>query len=184
MNQHGSQGKGRRRETRPAAKPLDYDHRVLDIARVTRVVKGGRRFRFRAVVVVGDRKGKVGVGVDKGQDVSLAIAKATHQARQAMIRVPLRDGSLPYEVESKYASARVLLRPAPKGKGLIAGGAVRAVCDLAGIANLTSKVLSRSGNKLNVARATLKAIQSIRHVPESADAPTPTTLPEQEPVIT
>ncbi|MBI4128839.1 MAG: 30S ribosomal protein S5 [Parcubacteria group bacterium] len=159
-----------RREARTKS-TQEYDHRVISIDRVTRVVKGGRRFRFRALVAVGDRHGTVGLGVAKGQDVSGAITKAIHAAQKHTIRIPLVGGTIPHEMESKYHSARVLMRPSSKGTGLIAGGAVRIVCDMGGIHDISAKVLSRSGNKLNVARATIRALMSLE--PPKVVPPTP-----------
>ena len=140
----------------------EYESKVLDIARVTRVVAGGRRFRFRAVVVIGNRRGKVGIGVSKGQDVSLAISKATAQAKKHLIEIPLKETTIPHSIEVKYKSAKVLLKPGKKGRGLVAGGAVRVICDLAGIENIFAKILGRTKNKLNNARATIKALQNLK----------------------
>jgi small subunit ribosomal protein S5 len=140
----------------------EYDQKLLDVTRVTRVVAGGRRFRFRVVVVVGNRQGKVGLGVAKGQDVTLSVEKAAARARKRIMVVPIKSATIPYEVEVKYGAVRLLLKPAPVGKGIVAGGAVRAICELAGISNISSKILSRSKNKLNIAKATLKALSSMR----------------------
>jgi len=138
----------------------EYDQKLLDLARVTRVVKGGRRFRFRASLVIGNRKGKVGVGVGKGSDVSESIRKAFEDAKKNMISINLEKNTIPHEVFIKSGSAKVLLRPAKEGRGVVAGGAVRAVVDYAGIKDIVSKSLGTS-NKLNVARATLEALSSI-----------------------
>ena len=135
----------------------EYDQKLLDLARVTRVVKGGRRFRFRATLVIGNRKGKVGVGVGKGADVSDAIRKAFDDAKKNLISVISKGSTIPHEVEIKKGSAKIMLRPAKKGRGIVAGGAVRAVVDLAGIKDIVSKSLGTS-NKLNVARATAAAL--------------------------
>lgn len=139
----------------------EYDQKLLDLARVTRVVKGGRRFRFRATLVIGNRKGKVGVGVAKGADVSVAIEKSFNDAKKNMVEVRMEGNSIPHDVQVKLGSAKVLLKPASEGRGIIAGGAVRAVIDLAGIKDIVSKSLGTS-NKLNVARATIKALQSFK----------------------
>ena len=148
---------------RPEREKSEYDHKVLDIRRVARVMAGGRRFSFRATVVIGNRRGKVGVGVAKGGDVAQAVDKATHKAQKRLVVIPLtKYGSIPHRVLAKFSSARVLLKPAPEGSGIIAGGAVRAVADLAGIRNLSSKILSRSPNKLNNARAALAALASLQ----------------------
>lgn len=138
----------------------EFDQKLLDLARVTRVVKGGRRFRFRATLVLGNRKGKVGVGVGKGADVSDAMHKAEEDAKKNMVQVPLRKNTIPHDVSFKSGSARIILRPAAQGKGIIAGGAIRTVIDLAGIKDIVSKSLGTS-NKLNVARAAVKALMSL-----------------------
>jgi small subunit ribosomal protein S5 len=138
----------------------EYDQKLLDLARVTRVVKGGRRFRFRATLVIGNKKGKVGVGVGKGTDVSDAIRKAFDDAKKSIITVPIHKDTIPHEIVFKSRSARIILKPAASGKGVIAGGAIRSVVDLAGIKNITSKSLGTS-NKLNVARATVEAFVSL-----------------------
>lgn len=140
----------------------EYEQKLLDVARVTRVVAGGKRFRFRAVVVIGNKKGKVGVGVNKGQDVSLAVEKAVAQAKKHLIKVPIIKGTIPHSVEAKYGAAYIFLRPGRLGGGIVAGGAVRAVCALAGIENISAKIIGRTGNKLNNARATIKALQKLR----------------------
>ena len=141
----------------------EYDQKVLDIRRVARVVKGGRRFSFRATVIVGNKRGKVGVAVAKGPDVSTAVEKAVYQAKKGFLIVPItKGGSIPYDVEAKYSAARVKLMPARVGAGIIAGGAVRAVADLAGIQNMSSKILSRSTNKLNNAMAVMEALKKLK----------------------
>lgn len=139
----------------------EFEQKLLDLARVTRVVKGGRRFRFRATLVIGDRKGRVGVGVSKGSDVSDAIGKAYNDAKKSMITVELSDNTIPHDISMKLGSAKVLLKPASEGRGVIAGGAVRAVVDLAGIRDIVSKSLGTS-NKLNVARATIEALKALK----------------------
>jgi small subunit ribosomal protein S5 len=137
-----------------------FEEVVIGIDRVARVVKGGRRFRFKALVVVGDRKGKVGVGVSKGADVQVAIAKATDVAKKHMIDIPVHKNTIPHEVEVKVSGARVLLKPASPGTGVIAGGVVRNVIGVTGITNLLSKSLG-SSNKVNVAYATIEAFRSL-----------------------
>ena len=137
----------------------EYDHKVIDIARVARVMAGGRRFSFRATVVIGDRKGKVGVGIGKGADTAVAIEKAINSAKKNLIILELNNGTIPVDTTAKFGSARVLLKPAKEGKGLVAGGAVRTVVDFAGIKNITAKMLG-SNNKLNNAQATIKALLS------------------------
>ena len=140
----------------------EFDSKLLDLARVTRVSAGGRRFRFRATMVIGDKKGRVGVGVAKGKDVAQAVEKATRLAKKNLIIVPIVNDTIPYEIIAKFGAAKVLLKPQRKGRGLVAGGTVRVVCTLAGIKNISSKILGRTGNKLNNARATIKALQELK----------------------
>lgn len=140
----------------------DFQTKLLDLARVTRVTGGGKRMSFRAVVVAGDKKGKVGIGIDKGKDVSQAIEKATRRAKKDLVSVITVEGTIPHEVEAKYGPAVILLKPQRKGRGLVAGGAVRTICDLAGIKNVSSKILSGSKNKLNNARATMEALRKLK----------------------
>lgn len=140
----------------------DFQTKLLDLARVTRVTGGGKRMSFRATVVAGDKKGKVGIGVDKGKDVSQAIEKATRIAKKNLVSVIIVEGTIPHEVEAKSGPARILLKPQKKGRGLVAGGAVRTICDLAGIKNVSSKILSGSKNKLNNARATMEALKKLK----------------------
>src|ERR1700761_1410448 len=137
-----------------------FDERTLHIDRVARVVKGGRRFRFRALVVVGDRKNRVGIGTAKGADVTAAVTKATEVAKKHFVTVPLYKGTLPHDVEAKVSGARILLKPASPGTGLIAGGVVRTILEVGGVHNALSKSLG-STNKTNTAYATIAALQSI-----------------------
>lgn len=154
--------KNTRRDKKPGRREKpEYDQKLLGLARVTRVVKGGRRFRFRATVVIGNRKGKVGVGVAKGSDVSDAIKKAFQSGRKNLVTILLTDTSIAHDVTGKYGSAKVLLKPASAGRGLIAGGAVRAVMDLLGVKDIIAKSLG-SSNNLNVAQATVKALQTLK----------------------
>ena len=150
--------RGRRPEVAPEEK--QFDERVVHIDRVARVVKGGRRFRFRALVVVGDRKNRVGVGTAKGADVTAAVTKATEVAKKHFVTVPVYKGTIPHEAEAKVSGARILIKPAAPGTGLIAGGTVRVVLEVAGISNALSKSLG-STNKTNAAYATIAALQSI-----------------------
>ncbi len=140
----------------------EFESKLLDLARVVRVAAGGRRFRFRAVMVIGNKEGKVGVGVAKGADVAQGVEKATRMAKKNLIEVPIVNGSIPHQVEAKFGPAKVLLRPQRKGRGLVAGGTVRVICSLAGIKNISSKILGRTSNKLNNARATIKALQELK----------------------
>ena len=146
----------------PRSPKGEYETKLLDLARVTRVTGGGKRLRFRAVVIAGDKKSKIGIGIDKGRDVSQAIEKATNRAQKNLISVVIVEGTIPYPVEAKFGPARVLLKPQKRGRGLVAGGAVRTICDLAGIKNISAKILSGSKNKLNNARATIEALKKLK----------------------
>jgi small subunit ribosomal protein S5 len=137
-----------------------FDERVVNIDRVARVVKGGRRFRFRALVVLGDHKGKVGAGSAKGADVTTAVTKAVEAAKKNMITVPMYKGTIPHDSEGRTGGAHILVKPASEGTGIIAGGVVRTVLEVAGITNALSKSLG-SSNKINVAYATLAALESL-----------------------
>lgn len=144
-------------------KPKDeFESKLLDLARVTRVAAGGRRFRFRAVVVVGNKMGKVGVGVAKGLDVAQSIEKATRLAKKNLISVPFLQDTIPHEVSAKFGAAQVLFRPQGKGRGLVAGGTVRVICSLAGIKNVSSKIVGKTSNKLNNARAAIDALKKLK----------------------
>jgi small subunit ribosomal protein S5 len=161
-----SEGRGRERSEGPRRREerarSEYDHKVVDIRRVTRVVAGGRRFSFSVSLVAGDRRGKVGVGLGKAGDTALAIEKAMRDAKKHMLSLPLTEHmSLPHDVASKYASAVVEIRPAP-GRGVVAGSSVRTVLELAGVKDVTAKIFSRSKNKLNNARAAVKALQTLK----------------------
>lgn len=140
----------------------EFDSKLLDLARVDRMTAGGRRIRFRAVMVVGNRKGKVGVGAAKGADVAQAINKAKRKAKKNLVTVPIKNGTIPFEVKSKFSAAEVLLRPQRKGRGIVAGGTVRVICNLSGIEDISSKILSRTRNRLNIAKATMKAIKKLK----------------------
>ena len=150
----------RRRPNDMPPEEKQFDERVVHIDRVARVVKGGRRFRFRALVVVGDRKNRVGIGLAKGADVTAAVTKATEAAKKHFILVPVHDGTIPHEAEAKVSGARILIKPASAGTGLIAGGVVRTVLEVAGVHNVLSKSLG-STNKANTAYATIAALQKI-----------------------
>ena len=140
----------------------EFESKLLDLARVTRVAAGGRRFRFRAIIVTGNKAGRVGVGVAKGMDVAQAIEKATRISKKNLITVPIVEDTIPHEISVKFGPAKVLLRPQKKGRGLVAGGVVRIICNLAGIKNISSKILSRTGNKLNNAKATIEALKKLK----------------------
>jgi len=158
-----SRGNSPRRDNRrdqAPAEPKQFEELVINIDRVSRVVKGGRRFRFKALVVVGDRKNKVGVGVSKGADVQAAIAKATDVAKKNMITIPVANDTIPHDAEVKVSGAQVLIKPAAPGTGIIAGGVVRSIIGVTGIRNLLSKSLG-STNKVNIAYATIEALKSL-----------------------
>ena len=140
-----------------------FDQVIIEIARVTRVMKGGKRMRFRACVVLGDRKGKVGMAVAKARDVTLAVNKAATKARKNLIHIVTVNDTIPHQARAKFKAAKVLLKPAPKGSGIIAGGAVRSVLDLAGVANVVAKILG-SNNKINNVKAALAALKSMKRV--------------------
>ncbi|MDO8536927.1 MAG: 30S ribosomal protein S5 [bacterium] len=141
----------------------EFKEKVLDLRRVTRVVAGGKRFRFRATLVIGDEKGRVGIGVAKGLDVQQSIAKAKTAAKKNVIHVNLKDGrTIAHEVDAKYSAAKVLIKPAGVGHGLRAGGAMRSVLTLAGIKDATAKCLGRTPNKLTNALATLEALRKLK----------------------
>lgn len=151
----------RKQEYKKIVKKDDFDSKLLDLRRVTRVTAGGKQLRFRAVIVVGDKKGKIGLGVSKGLDVSQAIEKATKMAKKKLVTVSIVEGTIPHEVQAKLGPSVVLLKPQKKGKGLVAGGTVRVLCSLAGIQDISSKIISRTSNKLNNARATIKALEML-----------------------
>jgi small subunit ribosomal protein S5 len=150
-------GRGPRAE-RP--KP-EFDSKMVDIRRVARVMAGGRRFNFSVTLVAGDHKGRVGVGIGKAGDTSLAIDKAMNNAKKNMIKVPMtKDSSIAHEVAAKFGSSKIVIKPA-KGRGLVAGSAVRNVLFLAGVHNVNAKIISRSKNKLNIARAAILALKQL-----------------------
>jgi small subunit ribosomal protein S5 len=137
-----------------------FDERVVYVNRVARVVRGGRRFRFQALVIIGDHKGKVGIGVGKGADVAAAISKATDVAKKNLLKLSTYRGTLTHEVEGKVAGAHILIMPAAPGTGLIAGGVVRTILEVAGIENALSKSVG-SSNRVNTAYAALEALESM-----------------------
>lgn len=150
------------RTARPPRERGEFDQVTIDARRVARVMAGGRRFSFSLVVVIGDRKGRVGVGLGKAVDTALAIDKAVRDAKKHLFIVPrTKSGSIPHEVLTKYSSSTVEIIPSP-GRGLVAGSAVRTVLDLAGVTDVVTKIHSRSKNKLTIARATVAALKDLR----------------------
>lgn len=176
MSENPKNRNERPRRQRPERARPEFDEKMLALKRVARVSKGGRRFNFSAAVVVGNRRGAVGVAVGKGVDTALAMEKATRSARKHAVRPMLTpELSIPHEVRAKYSSAIVEIRPAP-GRGLVAGSAVRAVLELAGIRDVTAKVLSGSKNKLNIAQATIKALSMLQKPRLAKSTPLPPPL--------
>ncbi len=159
MQKNPRKGGAPRRE--PRAKP-EFDQKIISIRRVTRVVTGGRRFAFSVAIVAGDKKGRVGVGLGKAGDTSLAIEKALRDAKKNMITIPMtKDASIPHEVYAKFNASEVRIMPAP-GRGIIAGSSVRPVLELAGVKNCGAKLLSGSKNQINNARAAIKALSQLK----------------------
>ncbi len=140
----------------------EFDSNILDLARVTRVTEGGKHLSFRACVVIGDRHGRVGFGVEKGKDVQIGVDKATRKAKKNMIKVPIVNETIPHQVYMKFKAAKVMLKPAPRGSGIIAGGAVRVVLDLAGVPNVSSKIVGKTKNKITIVKATFEALKALR----------------------
>ena len=163
-------GRGRRGDRRRDAEPEgpEYIEKVVDINRVAKVVKGGRRFSFTAVVVVGDGAGRVGFGMGRANEVPEAIRKGGVIARRSMIQVPMREGTLVHELVARFKASKIVMRPAAPGAGIIAGGAVRAIMEAAGVTDVLTKSLG-SNNPVNVVRATIDGLRSLRD-PEQAVA--------------
>ena len=159
--------KRRRNNRRPKREPKQFEERVVNISRITKVVKGGRRFRFSALVVIGDKKGRVGFGTGKAQEVPDAIKKAIQDAQRNMVKVPMYGKTIPHEITGKYSGGEVFLKPAVSGTGVIAGGAVRAVLELAGVEDILSKNLG-SNTPINIVRAVFNGIENLRTVEQVA----------------
>lgn len=143
--------------------PSEYEEEVLQIDRVTRVVKGGRRLRFRATVIVGNKNGKVGIGIGKSNEVVGAIQKAIRQAKKDMVVVPLNNGTIPHDIKLKFKSARIFMMPASPGTGIIAGGAIRKIAELAGIKNMLAKRFG-TNNRITNAQATMLALKKLHSI--------------------
>jgi small subunit ribosomal protein S5 len=151
-----------RRGARPERQKPEFDQKIISIRRVTRVMGGGRRFSFSVAMVIGDKRGKVGVGIGKAGDTQLAIEKAIRDAKKNMITIVMnKDSHIPHDVHVKYASSEVMIIPAP-GRGLVAGSSVRTVLELGGVKDVTAKIFSRSKNKLNNARAAVEALKELK----------------------
>jgi len=191
-NRPGSRGPGSNGPRRPGGKEggrtyadrpkPEFDQKILDIRRVTRVMAGGRRMTFAVAMVIGDKKGSVGLGTGKGADTALAIAKALKSARKSMITIKTtKDMSLPHEIKAKETSSQVFLMP-NKGKGLVAGSAVRDILTLAGLKNVTAKIHSGSKNRLNNGRATMKALALVS-TKKKHGLPEVVAVPEVTPAI-
>lgn len=163
QNRGGQRGGSRSNEPRERVKP-EFDSKIIDIRRVTRVTSGGRRMNFSVAVVAGDRKGRVGVGLGKSIDTASAVEKATREAKKNLIKVPLSPQmTIPHAVEAKYASARIMIFPA-RGRGIVAGSSARAVIELAGIKDVCAKFLSGSKNRLNNAKVAIEALRKLSTV--------------------
>lgn len=154
----------------PGSSDAEFDAQTLAVTRVSRMVAGGRRFRFRVFVAVGNHNGKIGIGLGKAASVPRAVEKATRRARAACITVPRRNGTIPRDITVKSGAARILMRPAREGHGIVAGGVIRTLCDLAGITNISAKILSRSTNDLANARAAMAAFRMLARHAEVAKA--------------
>jgi len=158
--QRGKDDRGPRRGEN-AREDKEFEQKILDLARVTRVTKGGKRMRFRATVVVGDRKNRVGFGVGKGNDVTFSVNKAARDAKKRLVTIPLEKGTIPHETRAKFGASVVMLKPAPQGSGIKAGGAVRTVLELAGVPNIVGKILN-GNNKINTLKATMLALTKFK----------------------
>ena len=143
-----------------------FEQKILDLARVTRVTKGGKRLRFRAAVAIGDKKGHIGFAIAKGADVTMAINKAVRLAEKNLIEIPIVNNTIPFQIEEKFKSARVLIKPAQEGKGVIAGGVMRSIFELSGVPNVVAKIISRTTNKLTIAYAVMSAIEKLNKYQE------------------
>ncbi|MBI5754702.1 30S ribosomal protein S5 [Candidatus Peregrinibacteria bacterium] len=176
MAQHNSKKRGPRNE-----EAKEFQEEVLQIDRVTRVVKGGRRLRFRATVVIGNLKGRAGLGIGKSNEVVGAIRKGITKAKKNLCTIPIYQGTIPHEITMKYKSSKIMLRPASIGTGLIAGGSARKILELIGVKNIISKAFG-SSNRINNAKATIKALMSLRKLP---GRPTDNEkMPQEKPKLT
>jgi len=157
---------GNREKFGKEKRSTEFEERVIEISRVSRVVKGGRRIRFRILVIIGDQKSRVGYGISKANEISVGVKKAVTQAKKKLITVPIVNETIPYEITQEYGSAKVFLKPASQGTSIVAGGVIRVIAELAGIKNMLSKILG-TANKINNTKAVFKAFQSFD--PEKVD---------------
>lgn len=153
----------RKRSDKPAE---EFEQKIVDLARVTRVMAGGKRMKFRACMIIGDKKNRVGIGIAKGVDVSQAISKAVVKAKKNLVTVPIVEGTVPHQITYKFKSAKVMIRPAKKGSGIKAGGVLRIILELAGIKDIVAKILG-SNNKINNSKAAVEALSSF--IPRAAE---------------
>jgi small subunit ribosomal protein S5 len=186
---HPARTAGQRKDSRGPRKPLgarpkrdefteEFEQKIIDLARVTRVMAGGKRMRFRACVAVGNKKGKVGLGLAKGADVTMAIAKAVNQAKKDMVNVPMVNETITHEVLKKAGAALIMMKPARKGRGIIAGGSTRIVLELAGVHNIVCKNLGTT-NKVNNAKCVLEALRLLKQ-PIRKEKPAPAVVAEKK----
>ncbi|MFA5211377.1 MAG: 30S ribosomal protein S5 [Patescibacteria group bacterium] len=152
----------RKKQSNEKKEKPEFDQAIVDLARVTRVTKGGKHLSFRACILIGDRKGRVGYGIQKGKDVQIAVEKALLQAKKNIINIPFNDVTIPHRVEAKFKSGKVMIKPAPKGSGIIAGSSVRMVLELAGVPNASAKLLGKTNNKIVNVKAAFEALQSFK----------------------
>lgn len=162
-NRRGFAGRGKKMGGRDGERqPDEFEQKVIDLARVTRVMAGGKRMRFRACVAIGNKKGRVAIGLAKGADVTIAVTKAVNKAKKNFVDVPIVNDTIPHEIRQKYGAARILFKPARIGRGIIAGGAVRIILELVGIKNITSKILG-TNNKMNNVKCAILALKNLQH---------------------
>lgn len=162
---------GRKFRERRDDRPKDeFEQKIVDLARVTRVMAGGKRMRFRACVAIGDKKGKVAIGLAKGADVSIAVNKAVQKAKKNFVYVPIVNDTIPHEIYYKKGASKILLKPSSQGRGVIAGGAVRIILELAGIKNITSKILG-TNNKVSNVQCTIEALGNLAKTSKKKSAP-------------
>jgi small subunit ribosomal protein S5 len=173
--------KKRNQRGKKEAPTEEFEQRTVDLARVTRVMAGGKRMRFRACVAIGDKRGRIGLGLAKGADVSLAMNKAVNNAKKAMVEVPIVNDTIPHDIMHKFGAAKVMLKPAKQGRGVIAGGALRIMLELAGIKNITSKNLG-TNNKVTIAKCLMEALDLLKKVePKKPKAVTEAKTPAETP---